>query len=368
LILPALLAASVLCSCSPAIGLRVDAGSAALTTELGRMASAYSQSSGVHVRMLDASSSKTGVAVTIGWSFVDDGKTFPISQEKVQAAGFRTALAFERWARGDAGWREVPILWDAWGVATPPGKAGAPSGPETFEWRDRGAFITSRKWFLAPGGESGARQSLFWFSDGELPEDSAVTGILLGGTERALPSGLAYFKLFAAITADPVFSRGSFNLLKPDVENLSRSSGADFLFGNYQWLRRIPRPGGRDFRSLVYPLSHGYAMPVSFLGGRVTGSGRSAERARDFLLWLLSPENQKELSGQSGYLAANFNAANLDLNGSRARDAAIAAARVVLIDPEPVKGSAAQSWDSLLGGILARPADWERVLAERGKR
>jgi len=370
-IVAAALVTAGLSSCTAGAELMVSASSAQLKQEIARLAADYQRTKGFRITLAGAPSSTRSAAVTIGWSFVpskDDGKTFPLSEEKVQAAGFRTALAFERWGRSDAGWREVPILWDAWGVASPPGKVAALNDRTTFEWKDRGALITAKLALLSPGGDSGARQSLFWFAGAEFPEEGAVTGTLLGGAERLGPAARAYFKSFAAIGGDPVFSRGSFTLLKPDVENLARNTGADLLYGNYQWLRGIQRPGGRNFRALVYALPHGYAMPVSILAGRVTGSGSSAARAQDFLLWLLSPENQKELSGRTGYMASNFTAANLDLNAKGARDAAIAAVRIVPVDPEPVKGSAAESWDSLLGGILATPADWERVLAERGKR
>jgi hypothetical protein len=370
-LLLALAGAALLCSCSASADLVVGPASPPLRQELSRLAGEYSRSSGLRIRLVDTLSSKRTSAVTIGWSFVpttDDRKPFPLSDDKVQAAGFRTALAFEQWGRGDAGWREVPVLWDAWGVASAPGTVAALPDRPTFEWKDRAACTAARQSFLAPGSEPGARQSRFWFTGAEFPEEGAVAGILLGGAERLGTAGRAHFKSFAAIGTDPLFSRGSFNLLKPDVENLARNTGADLLFGNYQWLRGIQRPGGRNFRALAYALPHGYAMPVSILGGRVTGSGSSAARARDFLLWLLSPENQKELSGRTGYMASNFNAANLDLNAKGARDAAIAAVRIVPVDPEPVRGSAAESWDSLLGGILATPAEWERVLAERGKR
>jgi ABC-type glycerol-3-phosphate transport system substrate-binding protein len=253
-------------------------------------------------------------------------------------------------------------------VASSPGTVAALSDRTTFAWKDRAACIRARQAFLCPGGESGARQSLFWFADAELLEPGALNGTLLGGAERSGPASLAYFKSFAAVGKDPLFSPGSFTLLKPDVENLARNTGANLLFGNYQWLRGMQRAGGRDFRALVYALPHGYAMPISLLSGRVTGSGGSAAKAQDFLLWLLSPENQKALSGATGYMAANFNAANLDLNSLGARETVIGAARIVPIDPEPAKGSAAEAWNSLLGRILARPADWERVLAEREKR
>ena len=370
-ILSAALVTAGLSSCAAGAELIVSTSSPQLKQEIARLAAEYQRTKGFRITPVDRLSSTRSTAVTIGWSFVtskNDGRPFPLSKEKVQAAGFRTALAFERWALSDAGWREVPILWDAWGVASPPGKVAALNGRTTFEWKDRGSLIKARLVLLSPGGDSGARQSLFWFADAELPGESALNEALLGGAERTRPASRAYFRPFAAIGTDPVFSRGSFSLMKPDVENLARSTRVDLLFGNYAWLRGIQRPGGRDFRSLVYPLPHGYAMPVSILGGGVTGSGSSAAKAQDFLLWLLSPENQKELSGRTGYLASNFNAVNLDLNAKGARDAAIAAVRIVTIDPEPVNGSAAESWASLLGGILAKPTEWERVVAEREKK
>jgi hypothetical protein len=156
-------------------------------------------------------------------------------------------------------------------------------------------------------------------------------------------------------------------MMKPDVENLARNTRVDLLYGSYEWLRGVPGTGRRDFHALVYPLSQGYAMPVSVLTGSVRGAGASAAKARDFLIWLLSPEKQKDLSDLTGYMAANFNAANLDLNSLGARNAAIGAARTVPIDPEPMKGSASEAWDSLLERVLAKPSEWERVVAEKEK-
>jgi hypothetical protein len=361
-----------LSSCTQGAELIVAASSPQLKREMGRLAADYQKTTGFRITPVDAPTSARSITVTIGWIFVpskDDGKQVPLSKEKVQSAGFTTAMAFEQWCQGDAGWIQVPLLWDAWGVASPlgTGAVAALRDVKTFEWKNRDAFITARLALLCPGGESGVRQSLFWFADAPFPEGTLM-GTLLGGADRTLPASLAYFKSFAAIGTDTVFSRGSFNLMKADVENLARSAGADLLFGNYQWLRGVQRPGGRDFRALIYSVPHGYAMPVSILGGRVAGSGSSAARAQDFLLWLLTPPNQKTLSNGTGYMAANFNAANLDLNGRGAREAAIGAVRIVPVDPQPLKGSAAESWSSLLGGILARPTDWEQVLAEKGGR
>ena len=369
--LAAALAAAGFSSCSRTADLVVEPASAPLRQELSRLAAEYSRAGGVRLRLVDQAPSTESAAVTIGWGFAPsrtDARPFPISKEKLQAAGFRTALAFEQWALSGTGWREVPLLWDAWGVASAPGTLPVPGDRVTLGWKDRAALARPGQAPLSPGGESGVRQSLFWFAGTGLPEEGALNGTLLGGAERSAPASRAYFETFAAIGKDPVFSSRSFSLMKPDVENLARTTRVNLLFGNYEWLRGIQRTGGRDFRALVYTLPQGYAMPVSLLCGRVTGSGDSAARAQDFLLWLLSSENQKVMSGRTGFMAANFNAANLDLNAKAARDAAIGAVRIVPIDPAPVKGSAAEAWDSLLAGILARPTDWERVLAERGKK
>jgi ABC-type glycerol-3-phosphate transport system substrate-binding protein len=237
-------------------------------------------------------------------------------------------------------------------------------GP-TFGWMDRSSFINAKQKVLFPGGDTGVRQSLFWFSDAELPEEAALRGMILGGTEQSGPASHGSFKSFAATAKDAIFSPGSFTMMKPDVENIERTAAVGPLFGNYAWLRGVQRTGRRDYRPLIYPLGHGYAMPVSILSGGVTGTGATADKARDFLVWLLSPQNQKLLSNATGYMAVNFNAADLDLNSKGARDAAIGAARIVLVQPEPTPGTAAESWGSLLGRILAAPSEWQRVLAER---
>ena len=367
-ILAAALVAAGLSSCTSGVELIVSASSPQLKQEIVTLAADYQRTKGFRITPADKPSSPRGTAVTIGWSFAEARgeaglRTIPAAQ--LQEAGFSTALAFQRWAHGDTGWKEVPILWDAWGVVSsrdahrPVGAAG------TFGWKDRSAFIKAGQGILLPGGESGVRQALFWFTDAQFPQEGAVSGILLGGAERSGPAGLAYFRSLAALGRDPVFQPGAFNLMKPDVENQARTTGVNLLFGSYQWLRGIPGGAGRDFRALVYPFPQGYVMPVSMLSGRVTGSDAAAARAQEFLLWLLSPANQKALSNASGYMAANFNAANLDPNALEARNAAVGAARVVLIDPEPGKGTASESWDSLLGRILARPMEWERVLAEK---
>lgn len=367
-IVGAALVVAVLSSCTSGAALTLSASSVPLKEEIAKLAADYQKSKGFRISLADVHSAPRGTVISIGWSFFtvkNDAKVAPLSNEKLLASGFRTALAFEQWARTEAGWREVPLLWDAWGIAFSPNEIALLPIGATFTEKDRALLLKARQGLLTPGGESGVRQSLFWFANTELPGDAALRGMLLGGVERSTPSSLLYFKSLAALSKDPVFSPGSFTMMKPDVENLARTAGVGPLFGSYQWLRSVQGAGRRDNRPLVYPQGLGYAMPVSILCGRVTGTGSSADRARDFLIWLLSGENQKILSTTSGYMAANFNAADLDLNSKGARDAAIGAARIVPIQPEPTEGSAAESWGSLLGRILARPADWERVLAER---
>lgn len=218
---------------------------------------------------------------------------------------------------------------------------------------------------MVPGAEPGARQSLFWLASSELPETGPMAKIMADASYRTDPAHIRYFKAFASIGKDAALFPGSMVMMKPDVENLARVGRVDLPLGSYAWLRGMQGIGRRDFRSLAYPFSEGYAIPVALLVGRITGKGRSAAGARDFLLWLLSLENQKRLSEMTGYMAANFNAANLDQNALAAREAATAAERIVPIDPEPAQRSVSAAWDSLLGRILAKPSEWERVLAEK---
>lgn len=366
LIITAQLAAAGLSSCSPHAVLVVGPASPQLRQELAKLAAGYSRSDGLRIAPADKAAPR-GVTVAIDWSFPDPNEQpglFSISKESAQKSGFSTAHAFELLLGDGKDWREMPILWDAWGTSSTPEKGVGLDAGATFEWQDRGTLLKVGQALLAPGGESGTRQSLFWFANAALPEQGALDGTMLGGDERSGTVGLGYFKAFAALTKDKAFSTNSFGMMKVDVENLAKGGKVGRLFGDYQWLRGIPGAGPRDFRALVYPLHQGRAMPVSLLSGRVLGSGATASKAKDFLLWLLSPENQKELSEKTGYMAANFKSANLDLNALKARDSAIASARIVLIDPEPRKGSAAESWDTLLGWVLAKPAELERILAE----
>ena len=360
-----------LSACTVRATLVIRSDSPRLRQDLAALAGQYPRSTGLQLLVGQAPPSP-GVAVEIGWAFSVPGGASgqPIPDAALQGAGYRTALAFERWARGDAGWKALPLLWDAWGVAGPPlpketaRPGGAAGSHGTFQRRDRDALVSAGQSALAPLGDPGARQALYWFLDGALPPDAVINGVLTGGSERSSAAGLALFRSFAAVAGDPLFlrNRGNTRLLKADVENMARGVAGARLFGNYQWLRQVPSPGPRAFRTLAYALPEGYAIPASVLVGTVSGSGPAAGKARDFLLWLASPANQKTLSDASGYMAANFSAANLDPDARDARQAAAGAVRVVLVDPEPRPGSTAESWDSLLGRILAVPADWQRAV------
>jgi hypothetical protein len=366
-ILAAGLAAAGLSSCSPSAVLVVGPSSPPLRQELTRLAAGYSRSHGLRIKPAEKRATR-GATIAIDWSFVlskGEPGLSAISAESARKAGFETALAFEGWEEGDGGWREIPILWDAWGAASMPDRRAVPRGDKTFEWKDRGSLIRAKQTILLPGDEAGVWQSLFWSSKAQLPEQGLLIGMLLGGDARSGPVGRGYFQSLAAMGGDPTFSLGSLGMMRADVENLARNSKINQLFGNYEWLRAVPGSAHRDFRALVYPLPQGYAMPVSILAGKVLGSGAAAAKAREFLLWLASRENEKELSDRTGYMAANFNATNLDLDALGARDAAIKAARIVPIDPEPPRGSAAASWDSLLGRVVAAPTEWERAIAEK---
>jgi hypothetical protein len=364
----ALLIVAGLCSCSPSAVLVIGPSSDQLRQGLSRLAAIYTNTHRLRIKLSDKLNSIGDSAIIIDWSFipVKTGKTqVTISKEKVQESGFDTALAFRRWEEQDEGWRDVPILWDAWGIASSPGRVAFLGDSKTFEWKDRFAFVKAKEPIIAPAGDPGVRQSLFWLVGADLPEQSTLDGIFLNGIERTGKVGRVFFESFTVLEKDPIFPVGSTGLTKADVSNLARNSNVGVVFGNYQSLRFLQGSGRRDFRSVVYPLSQGYAMPVSILAARISGSGAPAARARDFLIWLISAENQKKLSDDTGYMAANFNADNLDLNALDARDAAIGALRIVPIDPEPLQGTAAESWASLLGRVLARPADWERVITEK---
>jgi hypothetical protein len=367
LVLLAALAAASLASCSARVDIIIGAGSPLLRQELAKLATEYSRSKGLRLALVDEPTSRHGTAITIGWSFVpgtNSGKSFPLSVNAVRRSNYSTSVAFERWLRSEEGWREIPILWDAWGIAYSANTSASAGSGKIHAWKDRGTFLKPGKPILAPGGDSGVRQSLFWLSETEFPQ-AAMNGILLGGAERTGQGSLSHFKYFAALAKDPAFLPGSFGMLKPDAENLAKNARVDTLFGDYQWLRGLHGRGHRDFHAIVYSLPQGYAMPVSVLSGQVKGSGTSAAKAADFLAWILTPENQKELSDRTGYMAANFNAANLDRDALEARNAAIGAALAVPIDPEPAKGTAAESWDSLLNRVLDNPQEWERVVYEK---
>ena len=380
-ILPsAILAAALLASCAPRSALVVESPSEPLRQELAALAREYFGRNGIRITPSEgAVAAKGAISIVIGWGFPADSggiEPAPVPNALLQEAGFGTALAFERWAREGEAWRELPILWDAWGFAittdgramTTDKRAANSNASVTFTWKDREGAIKAGSRALASAGESGVRQSLFWFMGGAALDKGVVVGHLLDDG-RSAPAVRARFGALAALAKDPLFTPGSDHMMKGDVENLARNSGAGFLYGDYQWTRRLPGAAPRDFVLLAYPSGSGYAIPASILAGRVVGSGAAAAKAQRFLVWLLSPQVQRRLSDKTGYMAANFNASNLDPNGLKARAAAIGALSVVPIDPEPARGSAAEAWDSLLGRALARPTEWEKTMAEgMGKR
>jgi len=377
--------AAGLCSCAPRAALVIEPSSPALRREIGKLAAEYSGKNGIRITLSDSLALKKGeTTVLIGWGFPSasaGSAVLPIPDELLRESGYGTARAFERWGREGEAWRELPILWDAWGFAFEPDgrainpdkraapiKAARLDSGGTFSWKDRDAAVKAGPKVLVPGGESGARQSLFWFMGGAGADPAATVGMMLGD-DLSRPSGRERFRALAVIAEDPLFSAGAGRMMKGDVDNLSKNSRIKRLFGDYQWLRQVPSRTPRDFSSLAYTTDKGYTIPASILAGRVVGSGAAADKARGFLAWLVSERCQRALSDGSGYMAANFNAPNLDPNGLKARAAAIGALSVVPIDPEPARGSAAEAWDSLLGRVLARPTEWEKTMAEgMGKR
>jgi hypothetical protein len=372
--LAAAMAAASLCSCSSSFRVAVATDSPTIKAAIAALGAEYSHKKHVTILTDGDGDGAAPSTVTVGWGFspaADGGGAIPavtISTVALSKAGYSTALAFENWASDGKSWREVPLLWDAWGMSAPIGETADGGEARSFSWDKRGLLLPAHAQLAAPGGEPGVRQALFWTSPGACAGFGASgEGDLEWGAPERVPSGKGPFASFALLAKDKGLAPGTLAFLDADVENVARTSGVTALFGNYSWQRSVAESVGREFRPLVYPLPQGYAMPASVLCARVTGKGASAKSAQAFVLWLSSSEGQKALSDRTGYMAANFNAPNLDRGALNSRNVAAGAARVVPIDPEPRKGVAALKWDALLKALLARPSEMERVLAEYGK-
>ena len=348
----AVAALGALISCTHAVNLQLDVSSAALRGQIAKVAAGYTSARGITVHIGDAAAASKGPALVIGWSFPGPARSDarPVPDERLRSAGFATARAFERKGPGDSGWTEVPVLWDAWGVAS----AEHASAP--FDWARRTETI------LAPLGEPGVRQSLLWCGSAPLPDAGTVAAILDGDDSRKGPAASALFRAFTGLAADRALAPGGARLTTADIENMARTTGVGPIFGACSWLRTVRGQAVRAFRPLAYPAGSGYALPVSILSATVAGPGNASAEV-DFLAWLVSAPVEKELSGLTGLMAASFAAPNLDANALAARQAAAGAASIVLIDPAPRTASPAGAWDGLLERVLARPADWERAVS-----
>lgn len=360
--------AALLASCSSRVALEVRTESPRLRDAIAKLAAEYPPSRGLRLTLAKATEAESREApktvVSIGWAFPDAAGApapTPIPEAEVAASGFITSLAVQRWETGSGAWHGLPLLWDAYGVASTPEKVALLGQAKTFVWADRAVFAKAKIPIEAPLGDPGLRQALFWSESAGALEPEAISDVMLGGKGRE--TRLDLFKEFSVLGLDVELAKGSAVLTKGDIDNVARTAGASLILGDYQWVRPLPMQGRMDFRSLAYPLSQGYAMPAAIIEGRVYGQGKTLKAAQEFLLWLAQPERQRELSAGTGYMAANFGAINLDPNGKAARDAALGAASIVPIDPEPVKGSAADAWDLILRRILAEPAKWQDAVA-----
>jgi hypothetical protein len=363
--------ATGLCSCSPRAELALGSSSPRLKAELSKLAADYSRSHGMSISLAETATSSNATTISIDWAFARGaGGSSPqrvVAPEKIAKAGIPMAPAFERWATGAErkGWAEIPLLWDGWGLAGTPERLAKLGPSKTFAWKDRGALRAAKLSLLAAGADPGVLQSLFWLSSAVAFDPRAAGGIELGTADRLLPSARALFQAFSSLPREPSFYPGCLRFAPGDIVNIAKGGGAYILYGNYSWQRgMLPGRESGAFRPLAYPTGGGYAMPASILAGRVLGSGASASKAEDFLLWLLRPENQNKLSYETGLMSINLNASVLDPDEAAARNAAIGASDVVAVDPSPAGTGPSAVWTGLLGRMLASPAEWQRALSE----
>jgi hypothetical protein len=361
----AALLAALLSSCSSRAVLVMEGGSPELKGAVTRLAAEYSKKSGLSISAPEAKAGGQGAVITLGWEFpgqeISAGR-FRIPASSLRQAGFGTAQSL---LEGGESYVRLPLLWDAWGLGGSASRLASLNGDKAFSWKDRAGVATARLSILAPGGEAGTRQALFWLSDASLPENAAMSDLMTGRASVTAPPNKALFASFAALERDGVLFPGTLHYRAADVANGASRSANALVMGNYSWQRSLPSGEARGFTPLVYTQEGGYAMPVALLAGRVEGKGRAAKRAADFLLWLSRPEQQRALSEASGLMACNFNAPNLDVQAARCRETATGASAIVLIDPEP-SGVVEKRWDSLLWTLLSQSSEWERVLSEFG--
>jgi len=364
LCLAALFAAS-LSSCSSRAVLVMEGGSPELKRAVARLAAEYSKRGGLSISALSAKAAGRGAVITIGWEFPGQetsARQFRVPAASIHKAKFGTAQSLVE--SGEA-FTMLPLLWDAWGIGGSASRLASLNDDKTFSWKDRAGIVAARLLILAPGGEAGTRQALFWLSDAALPGKADVSDLMTGRAFAAGAPNKAFFESFAALERDKALFPGTLHYRAADVSNGASRSANVLVMGSYSWQRTLPSEEARGFRPLVYMQEGGYAMPVALLAGRVEGKGRAAKRAADFLLWLCQPEQQRALSETSGLMACNFNAPNLDVQAANCRDVATGASAIVLIDPEP-SGPLGERWDSLLWALLSRSSEWERVLSEFG--
>src|SRR5512133_2768566 len=121
-----LVTAGTLSSCAARATLVVVPSSPQLRAELSKLAASYAKSSGMKIEMAGEGALRGGSGgskLLIDWSLgpsAGDDKSLALPDEKLRAAGFNTALAFELVEKRTGAWAEVPILWDTWGIVSSP--------------------------------------------------------------------------------------------------------------------------------------------------------------------------------------------------------------------------------------------------------
>jgi len=358
----AALALAALGSCAPrGISLSVESEAPSLAPTVAALAREWGKARGLEIEVSKAAEpaakALAGARVVIKWMLAPETDRKDAAALIVPAADrAEIALAFSRWAGASAGasadasadasagaWRAVPLLWDAWGlVGTPeellrfgPGETADASA--LAESGMRGGSVA------AAMGEAGTRQTIFWLAAG-----TGAASIVpdLSDPTRLLASSAGALGRLSAYSKPPTFAPGMERWLKADLENYARSFGPALVLGPYSWTRTLGQGGRRDFRPLASKGDKASSVIVAVLAGEVEAKANSpgAAEAAELLLFLLGKESQARLSYATGLLPVRLDAPNLDPPSAAARAAALDAASILPVDPEPGRGGRFEAW------------------------
>ena len=348
--LAAALAAAALSSCAArGISLSVESDAPALAPTLLALAGEWGKTRGLDISFTGAGEPQAGTPgaarVVIKWMLVPETERKDTLTLNIPAPdSAEIPLAFSRWAGPSAGaWRAVPLLWDSWGLVGAPEELLRLGPGETVDASALSRSGSRGRPVAAAMGEAGTRQTIFWLAAGEgaasiVPEFSDPTDLL------AASAGV--LSRLGAFSKPPTFAPGMERWLKADLENYARSFGPALVLGPYSWARTLGQGGRRDFRPLAGREDRGSSVIVAILAGEVEARPKSpgSAEAAELLLFLLGKESQARLSYATGLLPVRLDAPNLDPPAAAARAAALGAASVLAVDPEPAKGGRFEAW------------------------